>query len=106
MPLNCPLAYSLTSIPPTELVATLAKKHQLAAVLIKTLLHDMKKRKKAAVPINMLADLLCKHDYDVRYQSDEARFRIAQIYFILLPLVYCAFMCVSRWLTGSLPSAD
>ncbi len=97
VPLNCPVMYSVADVANYELTNHLSKRHPLATLLVRTMLVDLKRRRRAALAVSTFADLLCKHDYDARYQYKEARERIALTYFVLLPMLIEDHALLKPW---------
>jgi hypothetical protein len=89
VPLNLPVADDLSHTKVVEIKPTYWKNHFLAGLVIDEISKYINRpqREIRLVAINTLRDLMWRHDHDPRYQSVEAKQRLAQIYFPYLLLV-------------------
>jgi hypothetical protein len=89
VPLNIPVADDLSHVKVVEIKTTFWKNHFLAGLVIDEIGKYINKsqRELRMAAVNTLRDLMWRHDHDPRYQSVQAKQRIAQIYFPYLLLV-------------------
>jgi hypothetical protein len=110
VPLNCPLAFSLSElahVPRHEVAQALGRRHQMAHLLMRTVLGDLKRRAKCSgLAVRVLNSVLCKHDYDARYQDPARRERVALIYFGLVPMLVDNWQALQGWREQTGPDAE